>query len=63
MNKKNTEGVMDLVKYVGLREQYDPLVSHARQVKTYQMRLIRDALLANERVVCATNGIAFITDD
>jgi hypothetical protein len=63
MTRKYTEGVMDLVEYVDLREQYDPLASPARMVKTYRVRTIGDALKANARVVCATNGIALIADD
>jgi hypothetical protein len=63
MTRKYTEGVMDLAQYVDLREQYDPFASRARQVKTYQVRVTSEALNANERVVCATNGVAFVAED
>jgi 4-amino-4-deoxy-L-arabinose transferase-like glycosyltransferase len=63
MARKYTEGVIDLAKYVDLREQYDPLASQARRVKTYQVHVTSRALNANERVVCATNGIAFVAED
>jgi hypothetical protein len=63
MTRKYTEGVMDLVEYVDLREQYDPLASQARMVKTYRVRTTGDALHATARVVCATNGIALIAGD
>ncbi|HVM60514.1 MAG TPA: glycosyltransferase family 39 protein [Verrucomicrobiae bacterium] len=63
MHGKHAEGVVHLVKYVDLREEYDPVDSRARRVKTYQVRRINDALQPNERVVCATNGIEFVATD
>jgi hypothetical protein len=63
MPRQYTEGVMNLAEYVDLREQYDPFASRARQVKTYQVRVTSEALNANERVVCATNGIALVAED
>jgi hypothetical protein len=60
---KYTEGVMDLAEYVDLRERYDPLSLHAPQVKTYHVRAATDPVETNQRVVCATNGVAFVADD
>ncbi|HTS20062.1 MAG TPA: glycosyltransferase family 39 protein [Verrucomicrobiae bacterium] len=60
---KYTDGVADLAKYVDLREEFDPLDAHAQRVKTYQVRPLTAALQANERVVCATNGIALVTNN
>jgi hypothetical protein len=63
MAKEYAEGVMDLAEYVDLREQLDPLSAHAPQVKTYHVRAATDPAEINERVVCATNGIALVADD
>ncbi len=63
MATKYTQGVRELAQYVDLREQYDPIASTARRVKTYQVCVTSQALSANERVVCATNGIAFVAED
>jgi hypothetical protein len=58
---KYTGGVGDLAKHIDLREEFDPLDAHAERVKTYQVRPLSEALQADERVVCATNGIALAT--
>lgn len=63
MAKKYTEGVMYLAEYVDLREQYDPLSLPASRVKTYSVRPAIDPVKINERVVCATNGIAIVADN
>jgi hypothetical protein len=63
MAKKYTEGVVDLVEYVDMRERCDPLSRRAAQVKTYYVRAVTDLADMNKRVVCATNGIAIVTDD
>jgi hypothetical protein len=60
---KYTQGVIKLAQYVDLREQYDPIAAAAGRVKTYQVRVTSEALNANERVVCATNGIALVAED
>jgi hypothetical protein len=61
--KQYTEGVKDLAEYVDLRERCDPLSVHAPQVKTYYVRAATDPVEINERIVCATNGIALVADD
>ncbi len=63
MTKKYTEGVKDLAEYIDLRERCDPLAWHAPQVKTYYVRAATDPADANQRVVCAANGIAIVADD
>jgi len=63
MTKQYTEGVVQLAAYVDLRERYDPLSAHAPRVKTYHVRAATDPAEINERVVCATNGIALVADD
>jgi hypothetical protein len=63
MTKQYTEGVVDLAEYVDLRERCDPLSAHAPQIKTYHVRAATDPAEINERVVCATNGIALVADD
>jgi hypothetical protein len=63
MTKRYTEGVVDLAAYVDLRERCDPLSMHAPQVKTYHVRAATAPAEINERVVCATNGIALVADD
>ncbi len=63
MTKQYTEGVVQLAAYVDLRERCDPLSAHAPRVKTYHVRAATDLAEINERVVCATNGIALVADD
>ena len=62
MTKQYTEGVVDLAAYIDLRERCDPLSMHALRVKTYHVRAATDPAEINERVVCATNGIALVAE-
>jgi 4-amino-4-deoxy-L-arabinose transferase-like glycosyltransferase len=63
MTQKYTQGVMELAEYVDLRERCDPLSLHTPQVKTYHVRAATDRVEINERVVCATNGIALVAEN
>jgi 4-amino-4-deoxy-L-arabinose transferase-like glycosyltransferase len=58
--KYTEEGIISLADYIGLREQYDPLVSRTQKVKTYQVRAAADKVDTNERAVYATNGVVFV---
>jgi 4-amino-4-deoxy-L-arabinose transferase-like glycosyltransferase len=63
MAKKYADGVKDLAEYVDLRERYDPVTMHASQVKTYHVQAATDLVETNQRVVCATNGIAIVASN
>jgi 4-amino-4-deoxy-L-arabinose transferase-like glycosyltransferase len=58
--RQYAEGVMELAEYIDLRERHDPLASHLQRVKTYHVRGTGEISKANERIVWATNGVAFV---
>jgi hypothetical protein len=57
-NSKTSAGdVIDLVEYVRVCEQVDPLPARSQCLKTYRVRDPADAPYAGERIIYAGNGI------